>query len=89
MSVERLQGRLWTQQLTPMNHNPQSLLRTQDLEPVYLENSAFYIFSKESFLKNSSRLTQELMYFEVEGLEGWDIDEPWEWEIASCIARKG
>mgnify|MGYP000064684592 CR=1 FL=1 len=34
-----------------INHDPKILIRTQDLEPIYEENSCFYIFSKETNLK--------------------------------------
>ena len=37
----------------PYNHDPNKLIRTQDLEPLYEENSGFYIFTKNSF-KNAN-----------------------------------
>ena len=39
-----------------MNHDPAVLARTQDLDPIYLENSCFYIFSKDSFAATGNRL---------------------------------
>lgn len=47
--MTRLQTRLYWKDATPINHNPDELLRTRDLPPVYEENSNFYIFSKKSF----------------------------------------
>jgi len=44
-SVTRLQTRLYWESGEPVNHNPQELLRTQDLPPLFEENSNFYIFS--------------------------------------------
>ena len=35
-----------------MNHDLSVLLPTQSLEPVYEENSNFYIFSKKQFIEN-------------------------------------
>ena len=48
-SVTKLQTRLYDKNLIPVMHNPRKLIRTQDLEPLYEENSNFYIFSKSSF----------------------------------------
>src|SRR5262249_21976659 len=46
-SVTRMQARLWDSTVRPINHNPWVLLRTQDLPPVYMENSNFYIFTAD------------------------------------------
>jgi len=50
--VTKVQTRFYDKDANPINHNPEELLRTQDLEPLYEENSNFYIFSKESFENN-------------------------------------
>ena len=46
-SVTRIQARLWSDDGEPLNHDPAVLLRTQDLPPVYLENSCLYLFTRE------------------------------------------
>ena len=88
MSVQKIQARLWNKSHSPVNHNPHILQRTQDLEPIYLENSSFYLFSKKSFMENTSRLSEAFLHMEIGGLEGWDIDEPWQWDVAEKIANK-
>src|SRR5690606_30702472 len=54
-SVTKIQTRFYNSNGSPHNHNPDELLRTQDLPILYEENSNFYIFTKESFMKNSGR----------------------------------
>ena len=49
-SVTKTQTRFYDKNANPLNHNPQELIRTQDLESLYEENSNFYIFSKESYI---------------------------------------
>ena len=44
-SVTRRQTRYWDSLTRPINHNPAILLRTQDLPPIFEENSCIYIFS--------------------------------------------
>jgi CMP-N-acetylneuraminic acid synthetase len=48
-SVTKLQTRLYWEDGEPINHNPAELIRTQDLPPVFEENSNFFIFTKTSF----------------------------------------
>ena len=48
-SVTKLQTRLYDVNGKPVNHNPNELRRTQDLDPLFEENSNFFIFSKTSF----------------------------------------
>lgn len=40
-SVNRLQTRLYDKTGAPMNHDPNNLIRTQDLDPIYEENPSW------------------------------------------------
>ena len=87
-SVTRLQTRLYKKNGEPFNHNPQELLRTQDLEPLYEENSNFYLFTKSSF-KNSGdkRIGVKPYMFEIDKIEAVDIDEPQDFIIAEALFK--
>jgi CMP-N-acetylneuraminic acid synthetase len=88
-SVTRLQTRLYWKDGAPINHNPKELLRTQDLPPVYEENSNLYIFSRQSFVNaGCCRIGRKPRMFEIEKLEAVDIDEPQDWEIAEVLYKK-
>ncbi len=50
-SVTRMQVRLWDQLGRAINHNPAILIQTQDLPPVYEENSCIYIFNRQNLLQ--------------------------------------
>ncbi|NHZ85204.1 MAG: acylneuraminate cytidylyltransferase family protein [Planctomycetia bacterium] len=60
---------------TGINHDPKHLIRTQDLEPIYEENSCLYIFSKTTNKKTKNRLGLNPMMFPMERLEAADIDD--------------
>jgi CMP-N-acetylneuraminic acid synthetase len=62
-SVTRLQTRLWDQLGRAINHNPAILLQTQDLPPVYEENSCIYIFGRETLLARRNRLGDRPLMF--------------------------
>lgn len=88
-SVTRLQTRLYWKDGKAINHNPAELIRTQDLPPVYEENSNFFIFSKESF-KNAGnkRIGLKPAMFEQNKLEAVDIDDPEDFELAEILYTK-
>lgn len=85
-SVTRLQTRLYDKKAKPINHNPNELLRTQDLEPLFEENSNFYIFSKDAFYNvDKKRIGLKPQIFEVNKLEAIDIDEPEDFKLAELL----
>lgn len=87
-SVTRLQTRLYWKDGKPINHNPSELIRTQDLPPVFEENSCFFIFTKESF-KNAGnkRIGMKPYLFEIDKIEAMDIDEPEDFIIAEQMYK--
>jgi len=86
--VTRLQTRLWDQLGRPVNHNPKVLLRTQDLPPIYEENSCMYIFTREKLLARRNRLGERPMMFEVPPVEAWDIDVELDFTVADSLFRQ-
>lgn len=87
-SVTRLQARLYWGDGQPVNHNPAELLRTQDLPPVFEENSNIYIFSKNSFKKaGDRRIGLNPRMFSIEKSESIDIDEEIDFKLAEIIYR--
>lgn len=73
--VTRVQTRLWDGLTRAINHNPAILLRTQDLPPVYAENSCLYIFTRETLVRRHNRIGDRPLLFEIDPIESWDIDE--------------
>jgi CMP-N-acetylneuraminic acid synthetase len=58
----------------PLNFELNSVPRTQDIQPVYLETSAFYIFSREMLLNHGKRIGDKPFLVKVGRIEGLDID---------------
>ncbi len=86
--VTRLQTRLWDKKGQPLNHNPGILLRTQDLPPVFEENSCIYLFSRQSLLERENRLGERPLMFEIPPEEALDIDEELDFLIAEMIYKQ-
>jgi CMP-N-acetylneuraminic acid synthetase len=87
-SVTRLQVRLWDQLGRPINHNPAILLRTQDLPPVYEENSCLYLFNRQTLVTRRNRIGERPYLFEMNTLEAQDIDEESDFTIADILKQK-
>ena len=85
-SVNRVQTRFYREDMTPVNHNPAELVRTQDLEPWFEENSCLYLFTRDSFSKTNARIGNSPMMFITPALESVDIDEPEDWVMAEALA---
>ena len=87
-SVTRLQTRLYDQYGKAMNHNPKELIQTQDLPPVYEENSCIYIFNRENLIAKNHRISDHPLMFEINADEAWDIDEELDFAICDFLLKK-
>lgn len=88
-SVNRVQTRFYRKDFSPVNHDLKNLLRTQDLEPWFEENSNLYIFSADSFGKTRGRIGLKPLLFEMSRRESVDIDDQDSWDIAEALAIYG
>jgi CMP-N-acetylneuraminic acid synthetase len=87
-SVTRVQSRFWDESGRPINHDPALLLRTQDLPPVYEENSSIYIFTRRGLESRRNRIGRRPFLFEVDRLEAWDIDEEVDFFVAEFLFKQ-
>jgi CMP-N-acetylneuraminic acid synthetase len=87
-SVTRLQTRLYFQDGRAINHDPAVLIQTQDLPPVYEENSCLYLFTRENLAKRHHRIGEKPFMFEIDADEAWDIDEELDFEIADFLMKR-
>lgn len=86
-TVNKFQTRFYRADGSPVNHDPNNLIRTQDLEPWFEENSNLYIFSRDSFAATNARIGQKPILFETPRGESADIDDQEGWDIAETLAK--
>ncbi len=86
-SVTRLQTRLYDQLGRAINHNPAILLQTQDLPPVFEENSCLYLFTRQTLVARRNRIGERPLMFEIPRLEAVDIDEEEDFVLAEALMR--
>lgn len=88
LTVQRIQTFSWYQG-SPINYSLDDIPRTQDLEPIYVETSGFFIFEKEVFTKHQRRIGVKPYLQEVGSIEAVDIDTKEDYEFALQLVGEG
>jgi CMP-N-acetylneuraminic acid synthetase len=88
MGVTRFEGRLWTSEGEPENHNPENLIPSQAMPKLLLDCSAFYLFTKAGFSRHNSRTYGPPILHEIEELEAWDVDYEWQFKVAARMLEE-
>jgi len=84
-SVNKYQSRFYMHDGAAINHDPENLIRTQDLQPMYEENSSLYVFTKESFRLKGRRIGVKPFMFVTPPIESIDIDDELTFRIAELL----
>lgn len=85
-SAEKIQTFTWYKG-SPLNYSLKEIPRTQDIEPIYVETSAFYMFKKEVWTRSLQRIGNRPYMAIVDKVEGVDIDWPEDFEFAEILSR--
>lgn len=83
-TVEKIQTFMW-QTGKPLNFDPSHFPRTQDLEPIYMETSGAFVFSRKVFEVYNRRIGIKPCLVEVEPVESCDIDTEYEMDVAQAL----
>ena len=87
-SVKELKTRLYNDNGSALNHDIRELIPTQNLEPLYEENSCMYLFSKDSFLKNGHRIGDKPYMYKMNNIESQDIDIEDDFILTEMLIKK-
>lgn len=87
-SAERIQTFAWYEGRT-LNYSPERVPRTQDLEPVFVETSAFFVFRREVWRDMRRRIGLSPYMAVTDRIESMDIDYPDDFRLAEAIVAAG
>lgn len=87
-SVNMHHKRFWSADKKPVNHDPNQLIRSQDLTPLYEDNSCIYLFTKDFFYKYNMRMNEHSKMFVTNFFDSFDIDTKYDWRIAECLIKQ-
>ena len=80
-SAKKVQTFAWYQG-KPLNYSPESIPRTQDLDPVLVETSGFFAFTRELWTTHKRRIGFKPYIQLVDEIEAVDIDTRQDYEFA-------
>lgn len=86
-TVERINTFAWYGS-KPINYTLSSVPRTQNIQPVLVETSGFYLFRGTLALNDSRRIGYSPFFCEVRFPETIDIDYPWQLDLANLCFEK-
>ena len=87
-TVTPLFTRLWDALARPVNHNAAILLRTQDLPPIYEENSCLYVFTRDVLVHQRNRIGLRPLMWPMPAEEAVDIDEEIDFRVAEILFKE-
>lgn len=85
-SAQRVQTFAWYNG-KPINYDLNDVPRTQDMEPIYVETSGFFMFKKDIFTENRRRIGFKPYIQEVDSIEAVDIDTKEDYDFALLISQ--
>jgi CMP-N-acetylneuraminic acid synthetase len=85
LPVTKHQKRFYDSEFEPINHDPVSLSPSQNIPPVYEDNSVLFIYTEESLKKTGHRIGNEPLPFEIDKREAIEIDYLSDFKIAEII----
>ncbi|WP_102273265.1 acylneuraminate cytidylyltransferase family protein [Cytobacillus massiliigabonensis] len=84
LSVQQKQTFIWYDG-KPLNYDSSNIPRTQDIMPIYMETSGFYMFKKEHLLTYGRRIGFNPYFQKLNDIEAIDIDTREDYEFALKI----
>lgn len=85
-TVNQFQTRFYRADASAINHDPDNLIRTQDLEPWFEENSNLYAFTAQSFASTKARIGKRPKMYVMGRTESVDIDDAESWQMAEAMS---
>jgi CMP-N-acetylneuraminic acid synthetase len=69
------------------NFDPANIIRTQDMNPFYIESCAFWVFNRTHIMEQNKRMGNNPYLVTVSKIEAVDIDYPEDFSIAEAIVK--
>ena len=88
-SATILKNHFWDHKKKPINHNPfakKHIISTK-LPPIYSQNGGIFIRFKKDMIKDGGFIGKKPFIFEMNEIDGWDLDYPWQLEIARSLLK--
>lgn len=90
-SVTTLKNHFWDYKKKPVNHNPfaKKHIVANKLQPIYAQNGGIFIRFRKDMIADGGFVGKKPLIFEMNEIQGWDIDYPWQLKIARSLVKFG
>lgn len=88
LSVHKMQEFIWRDG-RPMNYELECVPRTQDLDPLFVETTGLYIYTRDLIVQKNRRIGENPYLVEVSRIEALDVNEPVDFEIVDAVLAHG
>jgi glucose 1-dehydrogenase len=86
-TVKQFNTRFYKNNFEPMNHDPENLIPTQDLDPIYEENSCLYVVPIETIKRCKRRIGNNPYLYVMSDIESQDIDWEDDFKTTDALIR--
>jgi 4-hydroxy 2-oxovalerate aldolase len=87
VSINYLKDFLWLND-APLNYDPLNCPRSQDLKSIFKLNFGACLLERNTMIKNQYVVGNKPYWYELDELEGIDVDVPFDFNIAELIYEK-
>jgi CMP-N-acetylneuraminic acid synthetase len=88
LPVTEHQKRFYDAEFDPINHDPHDLSPSQDISPVYEDNSVLFMYTSETFENTGHRIGNNPLPFEIPQQEAIEIDYLSEFQLAEALHKQ-
>ena len=90
-SVTTLKNHFWDHKKKPINHDPfaKKHIIAGKLQPIYAQNGGIFIRFRKDMIMDGGFERKRPLIFEMNEIQGWDIDYPWQLKIARSLVKFG
>ena len=88
-SATVIKNHFWSHQKKPINHKPFSKRHVvaSKLPAMFAQNGGIFIRFKKDMIKDGRFIGNKPYIFGVNEIEGWDLDHPWQLEVARTLVK--
>ena len=88
-SATKLKNHFWNNKKKPINHNPfaKKHIISEKLPPIFFQNGGIFIRHKKDMIKDGGFIGKKPIMFEMDEIQGWDIDYYWQLELARTLVK--
>ncbi len=88
-SATIIKNHFWSHKKKPINHKPFSKKHVvaSKLPAIFAQNGGIFIRLKKDMIKDGRFVGNKPYIFTVNEIEGWDLDHPWQLEVARTLVQ--